>query len=500
MSTETQYEAYRQILRKHADVEHAIAVLSWDKEVNAPPRSSGLRAQQLATLSGMAHELITGAELGELLEQLSAQPEALEAKAQRNITLSLKEYRRNLKLPQDFVIRRSKANSAAYDAWLKAREANDYGVYREPLQAVVEIKREEAELLGYEDHPYDSLMEAFEPGARVKALDVLFADVKAQLVDFARALRERPQVDDSFLFQHYDKDKQWNWGLELLRNMGYDFEAGRQDLSPHPFTTSFGGTDVRVTTRIDENNLANMAWSCIHEGGHALYEQGLLLSEYGLPSGRYVSLGIHESQSRLWENNVGRSLAYWKAHYPALQQRFPQQLTSIGLEKFYKGINRVAPSPIRTEADELHYHFHILIRYEIEKLLIEGQINCEGLDEVWNQKYKDYLGLDIKEDREGILQDIHWSLGSIGYFPTYSLGSFYAAQFYQQASKDLPGLEQQIEQGDSSALLKWLREHIHQYGQQYSADELCERICGERLNFQYFMDYARKKYGDIYGL
>ena len=494
-----QYEQYKTILGKHADLEHSIAILSWDKEVNGPPKGSELRARQIATLSSMAHDLVTQKSYGDLLEQL-AMDSGLSDKEQRNIKQSLKDYKRNEKLSPDFVERRSRCNSRGYDAWLKARKANDYGLYETALQDIIEIKREEAELLGYEDHPYDALIEAYESGTRVAALDRLFTDVKAKLVGFATGIKAQNQVEDQFLYQHFDSDEQWKLGLELLKNMGYDFDAGRQDLSPHPFTTSFGSTDVRVTTRIDENNFANMCWSCIHEGGHALYEQGLPVEEYGLPSGKYVSLGIHESQSRLWENNVGRSHDYWKAHYPALQKQFPTQLSNISLDQFYKGINRIAPSPIRTEADEIHYHFHILIRYELEKAMIEGQLNAKGLNKIWNQKYKDYLGLDIPDDNQGILQDIHWAYGSLGYFPTYSLGSFYAAQFFAKAKEAIPGLNDQITKGDNSQLLKWLREGIHQHGQQFSADELCEQITGERLNFDYFMQYAQEKFGGIYGV
>jgi carboxypeptidase Taq len=243
-----------------------------------------------------------------------------------------------------------------------------------------------------------------------------------------------------------------------------------------------------------------MVWSCIHEGGHALYEQGLPFTQYGLPLGSATSLGIHESQSRLWENNIGRSKEFWNAHLSLAKDYFPEQLHNVDLDTFFKGINKVAPSPIRIESDELHYHFHIMVRYEIEKALIEGSLEVKDIPTVWNQKYKDYLGLDIQDDNQGCLQDIHWAHGSIGYFPTYSLGSFYAAQFFAKAKEDLPGLIPQIEAGETSSLLSWLRENIHQYGRMYAPDELCEKVTGETLNFRYFMDYAKEKYGAIYAL
>jgi carboxypeptidase Taq len=371
-------------------------------------------------------------------------------------------------------------------------------LFKDALREMIDIKKEEAELLGYDDHPYDALIDAFEPDAKTDQLTILFKDVREQLVEFVRQLNEKAQVDDSFLYKFYPKQKQWDYGIQMLKVLGYDFKAGRQDISPHPFTTSFGATDVRVTTRIDEHNFGNMTWSCIHEGGHALYEQGLPNEDYGLPSGKYVSLGIHESQSRLWENNVGRSLGFWKSHYGDLQQLFPGNLKNVNLNDFYKGINKVVPSLIRTESDELHYHFHILIRFEIEKGLIEGSLEVDDLDKIWNEKYKSYLDVDVPDDNNGVLQDIHWAHGSIGYFPTYSLGSFYAAQFFNQALKDVPNLTEQIEHGDTSKLLEWLRENIHQYGMTYNADELCEKVTGEKLNFKYFMNYIKDKYYLIY--
>jgi len=280
--------------------------------------------------------------------------------------------------------------------------------------------------------------------------------------------------------------------------MGYDFNCGRQDLSAHPFTTSFSPTDVRVTTRVDENDFAYMLWSTIHEGGHALYEQGLSVEDYGLPTGSYISLSIHESQSRLWENHVGRSKEYWTYWYPILKSDFPKNLKKVSLDQFYAGINKIAPNLIRTEADELHYHFHVLIRYEIEKGLIEGTIDTENLDTIWNDKYKEYMGISASDDNTGVLQDVHWGHGSFGYFPTYSLGSFYAAQFYAQAEKDIPKLGKKLSKGRTEPLLSWLRENIHQHGRRYEADELCNMITGESLNVDHFLKYAKDKFLNIY--
>ena len=492
------YQEYKDTLCKVADIEFSIALLAWDQEVNMPSKGSIFRSQQMATLSGISHEISTDNQFGDLLKELNEQKEQLDEKQKKNILLSLEDFEKKSKYTKEFVIRRSQVTSAAYNAWVKAKSENNFDVYQEALQAMFDLKKEESEILGYKANPYDAHLDQFEKGATVAELDVLFKDVKEQLVDFVKDLMSKSQIEDNFLYKFYQKDKQWSYGLEVLKNMGYDFDSGRQDISHHPFTTNFSPQDVRVTTRIDEHNFGSMTWSCIHEGGHALYEQGLPSDEYGLPLGSYVSLGMHESQSRLWENNVGRSLPYWKAHYAQLQKIFPENLANVSLEKFYKGINRIQPNLIRTESDELHYHFHVMIRYEIEKGIFEGVIKIKDLREVWNEMYRKYLDIEVPNDNQGVLQDIHWSHGLIGYFPTYSLGSFYAAQFFHQAQQDIPNLVSQIENGDNLQLLKWLREKIHQHGKFYTASELCQKITGEPLNFKYFMDYASKKYGEIY--
>ena len=493
------YLKYRAIMRKIMDVNASIAVLSWDQEVYMPNKGDEARSQQIATLSGMAQELFVTDELGSLLAELS-KDESLTWEQKKNVAETLHDYTEKKKYTTEFVVKMSETVSQAFQLWSKAKDANDFSIFAPQLKKVVQLKREECELVGYVGHPYNALLDEHERGATVADLDVLFADVKQQLIPFIKEVAGQKQNESSFLFNHYDKDKQWAYGLELLKQMHYDFEAGRQDISSHPFTISFASNDVRVTTRINENDFREMIWSCIHEGGHALYEQGLSFANYGLPSGEAISLGIHESQSRLWENNVGRSLAYWKGNYARLQAVFPENFGSVSLNDFYKAINVVEPSFIRTAADELTYHFHVIIRYEIEKALIEGTIEVEDLPRIWREKYKEYMNIEVPSDQKGVLQDIHWSHGSFGYFPTYSLGSFYAAQFFANAKVVIPNLELLIEQGNMQPLLDYLRENIHQYGRLYTAEEICVRVTGEKLNFRYFMDYAKAKYGDIYGI
>ncbi len=496
----TLYEQYTDKLRRIADVNHSIAVLSWDQETQLPTKGSAIRAQQLSTLAGISYELTVSKELGDLLQQLQANANTLTEEQRRNVAHTVKLYNKKQKYSKEFVIELSRTTSECFQAWRKAKAANDFSLFAPSLEKMVDLKRQECEIIGYDDHPYDALLDEYEAGEKTANLNVLFADVRRQLVEFVKEISDHEQVASDWMYKHYNKDKQWNFGLEILKQMGYDFQAGRQDVSAHPFTTSFGSTDVRVTTRINENDFHEMLWSCIHEGGHALYEQGFKTENYGLPAGEAISLGIHESQSRLWENNVGRSLPFWKANYKNLQNIFPENLNTIALESFYRSMNKVAPSLIRTNADELTYHFHILVRFEIEKALIEGSIEVKDLANTWNQRYKEYLGIDVPSDAEGVLQDIHWSHGSFGYFPTYSLGSFYAAQFYHQAKQDIPNLEQAIASGDMEPMFNWLRTNIHQHGKLFSAEELCVRLTGEKLNFKYFMDYAREKYAYIYNL
>lgn len=493
------YSTYKKTMSKIADVNFSAAILHWDQETYMPPKSAKTRGQQLSTLAGIAHELSTTEELGALLNQLNKDT-TLNEKEQRNIKESLKKYNDNKKYTKEFVEEMSKTISETFQAWHKAKKNNDFASYAIPLKKLIKLKREECEILGYEGHPYDAMLNQYEPGAKTADLEVLFADVRSQLVSFVKQISEKEQNSDNFMYKTYDKDKQWQIGIDFLKQMGYDFNAGRQDISSHPFTTNFSAQDVRVTTRINENDLNEMLWSCIHEGGHALYEQGLLASDYGLPSGEYLSLGIHESQSRLWENNVGRSLAYWKNNYPSLQNAFKDNLKDVSATDFYKAMNVVKPSLVRTSADELTYHFHVMIRFEIEKMLIEGTIEVDELPKYWNQKYKEYLNIDVTSDTEGVLQDIHWSHGSFGYFPTYSLGSFYAAQFFDQAKKEIANLESEIEAGNFKPLLNWLREKVHIHGKTYSADELCINITGKKLDFSHFMNYAKEKYSDLYNL
>jgi len=493
------YQDYKKYSVKIYDIYMAMSVLNWDQETKMPKNGSKFRAQQLSTLAKISYELSTDKKYGELLNKLN-NDNSLSFDQKRNVYMSRKEYLKNNKYSSEFIVKQSNMISKAFNDWRIAKDKNDFKLFKNSLKEIVDLRKEECEIIGYKVHPYDALLDKYEPNLTTSDVDTIFNDVKNKLVPFIKRISENNNVDDSFFYQFFEKEKQWDFGIKLLKQMGYNFDAGRQDISAHPFSSHFSPEDARVTTRIDENNLSEMIWSCIHEGGHALYEQGILSENYGTPLGNTVSLGIHESQSRLWENHVGRSLGYWKHNYPVLKSLFPDKLKNVDYNKFYEAANNVKPSLIRTNADELTYHLHVLIRYEIEKGLIEGSIMVNDLPSIWNEKYYNYLGIKVPNDSKGVLQDIHWSHGSFGYFPTYTIGSFYAAQFFHQASKEIPDINKKILIGDTSNLLSWLRNNIHKHGERYDAKDLCKKITGKELDFNYFMKYVTEKYSDIYKL
>ncbi len=491
------YHQYTEHLQKIADLRYASALLQWDQETYLPPKGADIRGRQIATLSEIAHERFTDEKFGDLLKELVLK-NGLTDSQKRNVELSLYDFNKNKKLPAPFVRRMSEAVNKSFHAWIDARKQNSFAIFEQPLQDIIDLKQQEADLLGFDNHPYDALMNDYDRGLSVQKVDLLFSKLKPQLLSLLDTINKASPIEDDFLHQHFDKDQQWALGLEILKSMHFDFDAGRQDISEHPFTINFNSSDVRITTRVDENDFANMLWSCIHEGGHALYEQGLPANEYGLPLSEYCSLSIHESQSRLWENCIGRGRAFWKHHFPLVQRSFPEQFRNVDLTTFFKGINKVQPSLIRTEADELTYHFHVMIRYEIEKQLIEGSLKASEIPEKWNEAYKQYLGVTVPDDKRGCLQDVHWSHGSFGYFATYSIGSLYAAQMYAAILAQVPSVEEELAAGNSKPVHQWLQQHIYSSGRYYTSEELCLKATGEVLDSDYFINYATKKYLGIY--
>jgi carboxypeptidase Taq len=484
-------------MQKIADVKYASGVLQWDQETYLPPKGNTLRGKQIATLNEIAHQQFTDPSIGNLLNELAGKDDLSDTQ-KRNVQLSLEDYTKANKFTSDFVRLMSETTNKSFHAWIQARKENSFAAFQKPLDDLIQLKKQEADILGYTGHPYNALMNEYDKGLTVAITDKVFANLKPQLTVILNTIKNKTQVDSSFLHQHFDKEQQWKFGMEILKRMHFDFEAGRQDISEHPFTINFNNADVRVTTRIDETDFGNMTWSCIHEGGHALYEQGLPGDEYGLPLGEYASLSIHESQSRLWENNVGRALPFWQHNFLLAKTFFSKQFGQLTVDQFYKAINKVQPSLIRTEADELTYHFHVMIRYEIEKMLIDGSISTKDIPAYWNEHYEQYLGIKVPDDKRGCLQDVHWSHGSFGYFATYSLGSLYAAQLYAAITKENDSVEKEIATGNNEPVLNWLKKNIYPFGRYYTSEELCQKATGETLNSTHFINYATKKYGDIY--
>lgn len=510
MKTLKTVEALTTRLLEIQRINSAASLLSWDQETYMPAGGGEARAEQISTLQGIAHQKLVSPDIEHLLATWidpqtgtihDSPGEAWDEPSRSLLREVWRDYSRAKKLPSDFVMRLSRECSLAQQVWAEAKENHAFSQFLPNLRTVLALKREEAEYLGYQDSPYNALLDVYEPGSTIAALRPLFAQIKGRLVPLLRKIQQSSvQIDDTVLFHTFDQARQLEFGRMVLIAMGYDFERGRLDLSAHPFTTSFHPTDVRVTTRVHEHDLQSCLFSCIHEGGHGLYDQGLDTRYFGTPLGDSVSLGIHESQSRMWENCVGRSRAFWQFFYPMLQQTFHHQLRALDREQFYAAINRVKPSLIRVEADELTYNLHIMLRFEIEQGLIEGRTSPDDLPGIWNQKVQEYLGIVPSNDAEGVLQDVHWSFGAFGYFPTYTLGNLYSVQFYEQAKLEIPHLENEIAAGQLMVLRRWLGQKIHRWGRMFTPDHLAQRVTGKSLDPEPFLSYIEKKYGEIYKL
>lgn len=488
----------------------AASLLSWDQETYMPSGGGHARAEQIATLQTLAHDRFVSPDIERVLsrwidpstgEAAISSDETWDESARALLREVWRDFSRAKKLPSDFVKRLSRETSLAQQIWVEARKKSDFRMFLPHLSTIVALKREEAGYLGYHDTPYNALLDTYEPRATVAQLKPMFAALKTRLVPLLnRVMASSIKIDDSMLFLPYDIHRQMEFGRLVLTAMGYDFERGRLDVSAHPFTTSFDPTDVRVTTRVYEKELPACLFSCIHEGGHGLYDQGLDPARYGTPLGDSLSLGIHESQSRLWENSVGRSRPFWRCFYPLLQQMFPEQLGKVDQETFYAAINRAKPSLIRVEADELTYNLHIMMRFEIEQDVIEGKTQVQDLPAIWNEKVKSYLGIMPPNDAEGVLQDVHWSFGAFGYFPTYTLGNLYAAQLYEQVQNEIQNLDTEIQAGRLTVLTKWLNQKIHRWGRMFTTEHLMQRVTGRPLSPEPFLSSLEKKYGELYGL
>jgi len=502
MSENEKLHRLKTLLGEVWDLRMAAAVLSWDQETYMPRGGAEARGQQLSTLSRLAHIKFTADEIGQLLDDLAPaaagwDPDSDEA---RLVKVVRRDYTKAVKVPAAFVAESAQVASQALMVWREAKAKSDFRLFEPHLERVVALRRQYADFFAPYEHVYDPLLDDFEPGLTTADVQRIFDALRPQQVALIRAIAARPQVDNAFLYQPFDEQKQWDFGVEAITKFGYDWHRGRQDKSAHPFTTSFSVNDVRITTRIDPNYLGMGLFGTLHECGHALYELGVAQELDRTPLGHGASLAIHESQSRLWENLVGRSLPFWEHFYPRLQEFFPQQLGNVSLDAFYKGVNRVAPSLIRVEADEATYNLHIMLRLELEIALMEGTVAVKDLPEVWNAKMQEYLGVTPPDDAHGVLQDIHWAMGSIGYFSTYALGNLISAQWWELIRADIPNLDDQIRAGEFGELLGWLREHVHRHGAKFEPQELVRRVTGSDIDAAPYMRYLNEKYGEIYGL
>lgn len=495
--------AFREYVKKMVSFNQALAILHWDMRVKAPRKGMDARSELIGVLSGEHFKLSTSPELEEFLNELSepAVLETLDPITRGTVLECKKEFERSRKLPaekyQEFVILTAQAGTV----WEDARANNDFAMFRPYLEKIVKLQLEFIDYWGHNGVKYDTLLDMYEPGMTVSQLDPMFKTLREKTVSLVSAIADSPnKPDTSFLTKFYPEADQEAFSRFVLEKIGYDFNAGRLDRSVHPFCTTFAPGDVRITTRFDPNFLNQALFGCIHEAGHAIYEQNINPELLGTPLCDGTSMGIHESQSRYWENMVGRSKPFWNHFFGEATKRFPDQLGGVSVEDFYRAINVVTPSFIRVEADELTYNLHIMIRYEIEKGLIEQTMEVGDLPSIWNEKMKDYLGIVPPNDTEGVLQDVHWSGGSFGYFPTYSLGNVYSAQFANVMKKEISGYEELIANGEYAPIRAWLKDKIHQYGKLKSPNQLLQDITGELTNANYLVEYLENKYKAIYGL
>lgn len=506
IKTMTKKELFSELKIRLSELSHigsAMAVLSWDQEVNMPKKGAEFRAKTLSNLAGILHEKFVSKEFEKLLQEIKKLEKNKKLDRDEAIIFAetWKQFSRSKKLSAAFVMELAEVCSNGQSVWAEARKKSDFKMFLPYLEKIVKLKRKEAELVGYKKSPYDALLDEYEPQMTSEEVSIIFYELKNFLVDLLKKIKKsKVKINPAILQGKFPIEKQKKFNEFVASKMGFDFEAGRMDESTHPFETSFNPEDVRITTRFKENDLFYSLSSIIHETGHALYEQGLLSENFGTPLGESISHGIHESQSRIWEKIVGQNINFWKYFYPKLKKEFPKPFNNVSLDEFYKNINYVKPSLIRTESDEVTYNLHIILRFEIEKDLIEGTIEAKDLPKIWNSKFKEYFGINVPNDASGVLQDVHWSGGGIGYFPTYALGNLYSAQIFNAANRDILNLEKEFAKGNFQHFRNWLKNNIHIHGKTYSANGLMKEITGEELNSKYFIDYITNKYTKIYDL
>lgn len=498
-----QFQELEARLREIGDLNAAGAVLGWDQSTYMPPGGAPARARQRSTLRRIAHQQATDPALGRLLEALRPYEESLpyESDEASLIRVARRNYERATKMPADFVARFSRHRAESFQAWTKARPADDFAAVQPYLERTLDLRQQQADFFPGYAHIADPLIDFADEGMTVATLRELFGALREQLVPIVEAITAQPPADDACLHQYFDPERRRALGREVAAWFGYDFQRGREDLAPHPFTTSFSIGDVRITTRVDPEHFGGGFFATMHEAGHAIYQQGIDPAYEGTPLARGTSSGVHESQSRLWENVVGRSRPFWQFFYPRLQGAFPAQLGSVPLETFYRAINKVEPSLIRVQADEVTYNVHVIIRFDLELAMLEGRLAISDLPEAWRERYRSDLGIAPPDDRDGVMQDMHWYVGNIGgAFQGYTLGNILSAQFYEAAVAAHPEIPVQIERGEFGLLFNWLTEKIYRHGRKFNPAELVERVTGQPLQIAPYVRYLREKYGQLYAL
>lgn len=499
---EEKLQQLKTILAEVSDLMSVAALLGWDQQTYMPKGGAEHRAEQSSTIQRLAHIRFTSDEVGQLLEDLKGYAGELDPDSDdaRLVKVTARQYDKQTKVPTEWVSEFSRLTSNAHQTWVEARTENNFPKFKPSLERIVEMSRQLAGFFAPYEHVYDPLLDNYEPGMKTSDVKAIFDKLRPQQVELIQAIKDRPQVDDSFLHQNFDGQKQWDFGVEVISRFGYDWERGRQDKAAHPFTTNFGINDVRITTRIMPDYLGSALFSTLHEAGHAMYEQGVAQHLTRTPLASGCSLALHESQSRMWENLVGRSYEFWQHFYPRLQEYFPTELGNVSLETFYKGINKVEPSLIRVEADEATYNLHIMLRLELEIALMEGSLEAQDLPEAWNSRVEEFLGLVPPDDKLGVLQDVHWSSGYFGYFSTYALGNLVSVQLWDCIRRDNPEIKDQIRRGEFTKLLGWLRENIHQHGAKFEPQEMVKRVTGSTINPDPYTGYLKEKYRQIYSI
>jgi carboxypeptidase Taq len=496
-SMHTQLKTLTDLIGEVADLKHAGDLLDWDERVCMPPGAAPVHGEMLATIRRLAHEKFTSDAVGRALDALQdgdLDPDSVHA---RLVAVTARDYDKAVKVPPDFVAEHARAVSAAQHSWGEARGASDFSLFEPHLEKIVDLKKQYVSFFPPADHPYDVLLDEYEPGMKTAEVRTILAVLRPRQVELIRTLAGRPSIDAQFLHVPYSERELWDFSVDVITAFGFDWNHGRQDKSVHPFATAMGPTDVRITTRFVHDQPLGLLFGAMHEAGHGLYEQGVGREHNRTQLEGGASLGVHESQSRLWENLVGRSLPFWEHFYPRLQARFPSQLGGVALSQFYKAINKVERSFIRVEADEATYNLHVMLRVELEIGLIEGAIAVKDLPDAWNSRMREYLGVTPPTHAMGVLQDIHWSAGLLGYFATYTLGNLIAAQLWDTFQAVEPGRDDQIRQGNFGPLRSWLQSEIHRFGRMYDPQELVKRVTGSPIKPEPYLRYLETKYNAI---